>query len=104
MTSSEMSAQTSSQPVALVVGASRGLGLLVARELAARGCRTVLCARDAGELDQAVELMSRWGHKSRAIVCDVTDHHGVEALVAQVERSEERRVGKECRSRWSPYH
>ena len=22
----------------------------------------------------------------------------------QVERSEERRVGKECRSRWSPYH
>src|SRR2546430_2972479 len=24
--------------------------------------------------------------------------------VAQVHRSEERRVGKECRSRWSPYH
>src|SRR2546426_10164269 len=24
--------------------------------------------------------------------------------VAQAERSEERRVGKECRSRWSPYH
>ena len=22
----------------------------------------------------------------------------------QVDRSEERRVGKECRSRWSPYH
>ena len=29
------------------------------------------------------------------------------ALVAEIadsERSEERRVGKECRSRWSPYH
>src|SRR2546422_6731729 len=25
-------------------------------------------------------------------------------LVAVVKRSEERRVGKECRSRWSPYH
>src|SRR5256886_13976621 len=25
-------------------------------------------------------------------------------LVAEEERSEERRVGKECRSRWSPYH
>src|SRR3712207_9475470 len=25
-------------------------------------------------------------------------------LVAAVYRSEERRVGKECRSRWSPYH
>ena len=24
--------------------------------------------------------------------------------VGEAERSEERRVGKECRSRWSPYH
>src|SRR3712207_9562521 len=27
-----------------------------------------------------------------------------EATVEDVKRSEERRVGKECRSRWSPYH
>src|SRR3989338_10464153 len=27
-----------------------------------------------------------------------------EELQAHVRRSEERRVGKECRSRWSPYH
>ena len=27
-----------------------------------------------------------------------------EILTGQVLRSEERRVGKECRSRWSPYH
>ena len=27
-----------------------------------------------------------------------------EADACQIERSEERRVGKECRSRWSPYH
>src|SRR5256885_9711678 len=27
-----------------------------------------------------------------------------EALIARIQRSEERRVGKECRSRWSPYH
>src|SRR2546430_7208198 len=26
------------------------------------------------------------------------------ATIARTERSEERRVGKECRSRWSPYH
>ena len=25
-------------------------------------------------------------------------------LLGLIERSEERRVGKECRSRWSPYH
>src|SRR2546426_1928072 len=29
---------------------------------------------------------------------------GIEPLVYQTGRSEERRVGKECRSRWSPYH
>ena len=28
----------------------------------------------------------------------------LEAELQNVERSEERRVGKECRSRWSPYH
>ena len=27
-----------------------------------------------------------------------------EADIAKDDRSEERRVGKECRSRWSPYH
>ena len=26
------------------------------------------------------------------------------SAIMQAERSEERRVGKECRSRWSPYH
>src|SRR5260370_26172538 len=31
---------------------------------------------------------------------EVHDAHGVDVVV----RSEERRVGKECRSRWSPYH
>src|SRR3989441_9258736 len=28
----------------------------------------------------------------------------IEAVYADAQRSEERRVGKECRSRWSPYH
>ena len=28
----------------------------------------------------------------------------IDKAAAGVERSEERRVGKECRSRWSPYH
>src|SRR5260370_37211260 len=30
--------------------------------------------------------------------------HGVHRPIAMIDRSEERRVGKECRSRWSPYH
>ena len=28
----------------------------------------------------------------------------IKSMVASTYRSEERRVGKECRSRWSPYH
>src|SRR5258707_3823700 len=36
-----------------------------------------------------------------AVVRRIADGDG---QVAEVERSEERRVGKECRSRWSPYH
>ena len=31
-------------------------------------------------------------------------HRGQESAGICVSRSEERRVGKECRSRWSPYH
>ena len=31
---------------------------------------------------------------------DIDDYFGLDTL----KRSEERRVGKECRSRWSPYH
>ena len=30
--------------------------------------------------------------------------YGQDALIGTWARSEERRVGKECRSRWSPYH
>ena len=29
---------------------------------------------------------------------------GILLLSPELKRSEERRVGKECRSRWSPYH
>ena len=32
------------------------------------------------------------------------EYFAVSVSESQVDRSEERRVGKECRSRWSPYH
>ena len=38
----------------------------------------------------------------RAHLRDVSSVEGVAAITTN--RSEERRVGKECRSRWSPYH
>ena len=36
-----------------------------------------------------------------ALLCPVKRYRGLSVLI---HRSEERRVGKECRSRWSPYH
>ena len=35
---------------------------------------------------------------------DESGHKFLARVEAEVYRSEERRVGKECRSRWSPYH
>ena len=34
----------------------------------------------------------------------VEDDNDINNLICNTLRSEERRVGKECRSRWSPYH
>ena len=37
-------------------------------------------------------------------VAEMGDKTQLLAFALSAERSEERRVGKECRSRWSPYH
>ena len=42
--------------------------------------------------------------QNKTISGTVTDFTGEPVIGASVLRSEERRVGKECRSRWSPYH
>ena len=38
------------------------------------------------------------------IICEAFIADGHHVTIARTTRSEERRVGKECRSRWSPYH
>ncbi|CAA9310037.1 MAG: 3-oxoacyl-[acyl-carrier protein] reductase [uncultured Friedmanniella sp.] len=75
-------------PVALVAGASRGLGLLLARELGRRGHRLVICARSAGELEIARSHLEADGLTVRTAVCDVSDAEAVEALVDDTERIE----------------
>ena len=54
-------------------------------------------AIDAGATNISVEI--RKGGKTYIRITD----NGC-GIVADDDRSEERRVGKECRSRWSPYH
>lgn len=75
-------------PVALVAGASRGLGLLIATELASRGFRVHGCARSAEELASAaphVDAASAQAHPAFVPhVCDVADAAAVEGWVTRV--------------------
>lgn len=72
--------------VALVAGASRGLGLLLARELARAGARVAICARDRQELQRAREQLAEEGLEVETFVCDVSDREQVHRLVAEVEQ------------------
>ena len=65
-------------PTAIITGASRGLGLALAKALAERGWRLVIDAREAGTLNEvAAELPD-----VTAIAGDVTDPEHRQALVA----------------------
>jgi NAD(P)-dependent dehydrogenase (short-subunit alcohol dehydrogenase family) len=70
--------------VALVTGGSRGLGLVLARELVAAGCRVAVVARDPEELERARADLERGGARVLAVPCDVTVREQVEAAVAEV--------------------
>jgi short-subunit dehydrogenase len=67
--------------VAVVTGASRGLGFAIARELLGQGCRVVICARDEVELRKAAEELGRRGEVI-PVVCDVGKQEDVERLIA----------------------
>lgn len=72
--------------VAVITGGARGLGLAIARQLAARRMTVVLISRSAEELTRAVtELRSR-GCTASAQVCDVRDEGAIKDAVAAVVR------------------
>lgn len=70
--------------VALVTGGSRGLGFLLARELAREGCRIAICARDQRELNVARSELEREGTEVLAVRCDVSVQEQVEQTVQEV--------------------
>ena len=69
--------------VAVVTGATRGLGFLLARELADAGCPVVVCGRDEAELRRAEAALQERGARVLAVACDVADRHQAERLVEQ---------------------
>jgi len=73
--------------VAVVTGASIGIGLAVADGLAAEGAHIVLAARQADRLEaEAAALASRHGVRTLAVACDVGTAEGTAALIAAVEQ------------------
>ena len=78
---------------------------------AATRANKILAFDGAGEISVTQELgtyQGNWAastsYSARDIVKDTTTNNIFIANTAHTSRSEERRVGKECRSRWSPYH
>ncbi|MGH3611846.1 MAG: SDR family NAD(P)-dependent oxidoreductase [Pseudonocardia sp.] len=78
------------RPVAIVTGASRGLGYLIARELADRGHDLVICARSGSGLRPAADDLERRGAQVVAIEADV----GVAEQAQRVVHAAEQRFGR----------
>ncbi len=69
--------------VALVTGASSGIGLGIARGLAAEGASLILTARNAERLRQNAEELSKAGTTVLAVPADVTDEAQVQEVFRQ---------------------
>ena len=68
-------------------------------------CALPICGAASPDARADHAVLSRWEWPMREVLLDIS------RLISRVRharpsgvRSEERRVGKECRSRWSPYH
>ena len=73
-------------PVAIITGASKGLGRALAEALAARGWDLVLDARSPDVLKEAATALEAYGTRVAALPGDVTDSRHRAGLVAEARR------------------
>ena len=73
--------------VALVTGASRGIGFAVARRLAQLGAGLGVCARDAHKLASAAKDLESEGSKVLAIAADLTQTAEIKSFVTRAEQT-----------------
>jgi NADP-dependent 3-hydroxy acid dehydrogenase YdfG len=79
-----MTQVTEPLPVAVVTGASSGIGAATARRLATEGFQVVAAARRADRLAGLVEEITGAGGVAGAVTCDVTSDESVAALAEQL--------------------
>tara|TARA_A100001391_G_C5018182_1_gene265091 strand:+ start:128 stop:886 length:759 start_codon:yes stop_codon:yes gene_type:complete len=73
--------------VAIVTGASQGLGRAVAVALAQNGAHVVCVARNAGKLAETVAEIEAAGGKGEALACDVTDRAAAADAIEQTNKN-----------------
>ena len=79
-----------SEQIAVVTGASKGLGRGIARALGAKGMTVYLTGRSGEMLDEAVAEVTKAGGKAFALVCDHSDDDQVAALFERVQKEQGR--------------
>src|SRR5205807_5668130 len=72
--------------VALITGATRGIGLAITRSLAAKGCHLIITGRDQNALVQISRELSRLEIQVLAQPCDVRDPDSVDDLFRSLRR------------------
>ena len=72
--------------MALITGATRGIGLAIARALASEGCNLILTARDEKALNRLSRELASAKIRVLAHSCDVRDPHSVDAVFRAIRR------------------
>jgi gluconate 5-dehydrogenase len=76
--------QTLKMKTALIVGASRGIGLAIAKEIARAGATTILASRNLEALEAEASQLVKDGYEARALRLDVNDAESL-ALLPEVD-------------------
>lgn len=71
--------------IALITGATRGIGLETARQLAQQGVRVIVGARDIAKGEAAAQTLKAEGLDAEAVAIDVTDAASIAAAVKEIE-------------------